>query len=252
MREPRKPLFPAGGNLRRGARPTGESRSIFATLSRGLSTARNSTNSRSSMARRLICGFAHIWGYPVGIIANNGILFSETCAEGRALYRTVLPAQDFAFVFPAEHHRLHGRPASTRTKGIARNGAKMVTAVVPGESAEVHGDHWRLFRRGRANHGMCGRAFFAAFSVDVAERAYFGNGRRTGGVDAGPRSGATVSKAEAAHGGADEEEGLQTADSRAIRVIRAIRTMRARVFGTTAFSTRRKHATCSVSVCRLR
>ncbi len=57
----------------------------------------------------LICGFAHIEGMPVGIIANNGILFSESRAEGRPLHRAVLPAQGAADL-PAEHHRLHGRP----------------------------------------------------------------------------------------------------------------------------------------------
>ena len=46
------------------------------------STARDSTSSRSSTATTLVCGFAHIWGYPVGIIANNGILFSESSLKG--------------------------------------------------------------------------------------------------------------------------------------------------------------------------
>ncbi len=56
----------------------------------------------------LVCGFAHIWGFPVGIIANNGILFSESSLKGGAFHRAVLPARHSAGV-PAEHHRLHGR-----------------------------------------------------------------------------------------------------------------------------------------------
>ena len=56
----------------------------------------------------LVCGFAHIHGHPVGILANNGILFSESALEGRALHRALRPAQDPAGV-PAEHQRLHGR-----------------------------------------------------------------------------------------------------------------------------------------------
>jgi 3-methylcrotonyl-CoA carboxylase beta subunit len=56
----------------------------------------------------LVCGFAHIEGMPVGIVANNGILFAER-QQGRALHRAVLPAQDPAGL-PAEHHRLHGGP----------------------------------------------------------------------------------------------------------------------------------------------
>ena len=67
----------------------------------------------------LVCGFAHIEGMPVGIIANNGILFSEIGAEGRALHRAVLPAQDAAGL-PAEHHRLHGRPQVRERRHRAR------------------------------------------------------------------------------------------------------------------------------------
>ena len=55
----------------------------------------------------LVCGFAHIYGYPVGIVANNGILFSESALERRALHRAVQPARHSAGL-PAEHHRLHG------------------------------------------------------------------------------------------------------------------------------------------------
>ena len=56
----------------------------------------------------LVTGFARIYGYPVGIVANNGILFGEVGAEGRALHRAVRAARHPARV-PAEHHRLHGR-----------------------------------------------------------------------------------------------------------------------------------------------
>ena len=56
----------------------------------------------------LVTGFARIFGMPVGIIANNGILFSEVGAEGGAFHRARLPAPDPAPVSP-EHRRLHGR-----------------------------------------------------------------------------------------------------------------------------------------------
>ena len=58
-------------------------------------------------APRWLCGFAHIHGYPVGILANNGVLFSESALS--AFHRTVRQASGAAGV-PAEHHRLHGRP----------------------------------------------------------------------------------------------------------------------------------------------
>ena len=56
----------------------------------------------------LVCGFARIWGMPVAILANNGILFSESALEGRPFHRARLPAAH-ALAVPAEHLRLHGR-----------------------------------------------------------------------------------------------------------------------------------------------
>ena len=56
----------------------------------------------------LVCGFARIEGYPVGILANNGVLFGAVGREGRALHRARLQAADSARL-PAEHHRVHGR-----------------------------------------------------------------------------------------------------------------------------------------------
>ena len=56
----------------------------------------------------LVCGFARIWGMPVAILANNGILFSRKRGEGRAFHRARLPAAH-ALAVPAEHFRLHGR-----------------------------------------------------------------------------------------------------------------------------------------------
>jgi len=131
----------------------------------------------------LVCGFARIWGYPVGIVANNGILFSES-AQGRALHRAVLPAQDSAGVF-AEHHRLHGGPqvrerrhrTQRRQDGDGRGN---------GAGAEVHGDHRRLVRRGQLRHVRTG--LFAALPVDVAERADLRDGRRAGRQRAGYRA----------------------------------------------------------------
>ena len=55
----------------------------------------------------LVTGFARIWGYPVGIVANNGILFSESAQKGGPFHRALRPARHPAAV-PAEHHRVHG------------------------------------------------------------------------------------------------------------------------------------------------
>jgi 3-methylcrotonyl-CoA carboxylase beta subunit len=108
-------------------------------------------------------------GMPVGIVANNGILFSRIGAEGRALHRAVLPARASRWcscrTSPASWWA-----ASTRTSGIAQHGAKMVTAVACAQRAQVHRDHRRQLRRRQLRHVR--PRLFAALPVDVAERAH--------------------------------------------------------------------------------
>ena len=67
----------------------------------------------------LVTGFARIDGYPVGILANNGVLFSESAQKGAHFVELCLPARHPARV-PAEHHRLHGRARSTRPAASRR------------------------------------------------------------------------------------------------------------------------------------
>ena len=67
----------------------------------------------------LVCGFARIWGYPVGIIANNGILFSESALKGAHFVELCCAARHPA-PLPAEHHRLHGRAGNTRPAASPR------------------------------------------------------------------------------------------------------------------------------------
>ena len=66
--------------------------------------------------------FARIYGYPVGIVANNGVLFSES-GLGRALHRTVLPAR-IPLVFPQNITNTASWSAEYENGGIARNGAR--------------------------------------------------------------------------------------------------------------------------------
>ena len=100
-------------------RSTCASRSTCARSSRASSTARASTSSSRSTARTLVTGWAHVHGYPVGILANNGILFSESSREGRAVHPALQPDRHAAPV-PAEHHRLHGRHAATSRAASSR------------------------------------------------------------------------------------------------------------------------------------
>jgi 3-methylcrotonyl-CoA carboxylase beta subunit len=107
----------------------------------------------------LVCGFAHIWGHPVGILANNGILFSESALKGAHFIELcnqrripLLFLQNIAgFMVGREYEH----------RGIAKDGAKMVTAVscstVPKLTVILGGSF------GAGNYGMCGRAYDPRF-----------------------------------------------------------------------------------------
>jgi 3-methylcrotonyl-CoA carboxylase beta subunit len=103
----------------------------------------------------LVCGFAHIWGYPVGIVANNGILFSESALKG-AHFIELCNQRGIPLVFL---QNITGFMVGKKyeTGGIAKDGAKMVTAVscaqVPKFTVITGGSF------GAGNYGMCGRAF---------------------------------------------------------------------------------------------
>ena len=107
----------------------------------------------------LVCGFAHIEGMPVGIIANNGILFSESALKG-AHFIELCCQRKIPLVFL---QNITGFMVGRKyeNEGIARNGAKMVTAVataaVPKFTVIIGGSF------GAGNYGMCGRAFSPRF-----------------------------------------------------------------------------------------
>jgi 3-methylcrotonyl-CoA carboxylase beta subunit len=107
----------------------------------------------------LVCGFAHIWGHPVGIIANNGILFSESALKG-AHFIELCCQRKIPLVFL---QNITGFMVGRKyeNEGIARNGAKMVTAVatakVPKFTVIIGGSF------GAGNYGMCGRAYSPRF-----------------------------------------------------------------------------------------
>jgi 3-methylcrotonyl-CoA carboxylase beta subunit len=107
----------------------------------------------------LITGFAHIEGMPVGIIANNGILFSESALKG-AHFIELCCQRKIPLVFL---QNITGFMVGRKyeNEGIARNGAKMVTAVataqVPKFTIIIGGSF------GAGNYGMCGRAYSPRF-----------------------------------------------------------------------------------------
>jgi len=107
----------------------------------------------------LVCGFAHIFGYPVGIVANNGILFSESALKG-AHFVELCCQRKIPLVFL---QNITGFMVGRKYEagGIAKDGAKLVHAVscaqVPKFTVLIGGSF------GAGNYGMCGRAFNPRF-----------------------------------------------------------------------------------------
>ncbi|MEZ0262544.1 MAG: carboxyl transferase domain-containing protein [Alphaproteobacteria bacterium] len=107
----------------------------------------------------LVCGFAHLFGYPVGIIANNGILFSESALKG-AHFVELCCQRKIPLVFL---QNITGFMVGRKYEagGIAKDGAKLVHAVscaqVPKFTVLIGGSF------GAGNYGMCGRAYNPRF-----------------------------------------------------------------------------------------
>jgi 3-methylcrotonyl-CoA carboxylase beta subunit len=107
----------------------------------------------------LVTGFAHIEGMPVGIVANNGVLFSESALKG-AHFIELCGQRKIPLVFL---QNITGFMVGRKyeSEGIAKHGAKMVTAVstvnVPKFTVIIGGSF------GAGNYGMCGRAYSPRF-----------------------------------------------------------------------------------------
>src|SRR5262249_40540348 len=107
----------------------------------------------------LVCGFAHLHGYPVGVVANNGILFSESALKG-AHFIELCSQRGIPLLFL---QNITGFMVGKKYEagGIAKDGAKMVTALasakVPKFTLIVGGSF------GAGNYGMCGRAYGPRF-----------------------------------------------------------------------------------------
>jgi acetyl-CoA carboxylase carboxyltransferase component len=114
---------------------------------------------KASYGATLVCGFARIMGYPVGIIANNGILFSESSLKG-AHFIEICARRKIPLVFL---QNITGFMVGQKYEheGIAKHGAKMVTAVagaeVPKFTVIIGGSF------GAGNYAMCGRAYSPRF-----------------------------------------------------------------------------------------
>ena len=107
----------------------------------------------------LVCGFAHIWGIPVAILANNGVLFSESALKGAHFIELACQRRiPLLFLQNVSGFMVGGKYEAA---GIAKDGAKLVTAVatasVPKVTVLIGGSF------GAGNYGMCGRAYSPRF-----------------------------------------------------------------------------------------
>jgi len=158
VREPREPLYPAQelyGIVPPDTRRPFDIREVIARLVDGS----DFEEFKARYGKTLVTGFAHLHGYPVGIVANNGILFSESALKG-AHFIELCNQRGIPLVFL---QNITGFMVGRKYEnaGIAKDGAKMVTAVacssVPKFTVVIGGSF------GAGNYAMCGRAYGARF-----------------------------------------------------------------------------------------
>ncbi len=158
LQPPREPLFPAEelyGIVPADVREPYDVRTLIARVVDGSEL----DEFKRLYGATLVTGFARIWGYPVGIVANNGILFGESAQKG-AHFIELCAQRGIPLVFL---QNITGFMVGRKYEsgGIAKDGAKMVTAVatanVPKFTVVVGGSF------GAGNYGMCGRAYSPRF-----------------------------------------------------------------------------------------
>ncbi|NND44648.1 MAG: methylcrotonoyl-CoA carboxylase [Xanthomonadales bacterium] len=154
LREPVEPLYPAEelyGVMPSDSRYPLKVREVIARLVDGSEFH----EFKARYGKTLVCGFAHLDGYPVGIVANNGILFSESALKGTHFIQ-LCNKRNIPLVFL---QNITGFMVGKQVEnaGIAKDGAKMVTAVatshVPKFTVIIGGSF------GAGNYAMCGRAY---------------------------------------------------------------------------------------------
>ncbi len=155
VEQPLYPMEDVYGIVSRDTRKPYDIREVIARLTDGS----RFHEFKSNYGTTLVCGFARIHGHAVGIVGNNGILFSESAQKG-AHFIELCGQRKIPLVFL---QNITGFMVGRKyeSEGIAKHGAKMVTAVstvaVPKFTVVVGGSF------GAGNYGMCGRAFSPRF-----------------------------------------------------------------------------------------
>lgn len=157
-REPKQPLYPTEdiyGIIPRDTRQPYDVREVIARIVDGSEF----DEFKQLYGTTLVCGFAHLHGYPVGIVANNGILFGESAEKG-AHFVELCSQRKIPLLFL---QNITGFMVGQQYEagGIAKHGAKMVHAVacsnVPKITVLIGGSF------GAGNYGMCGRSYDPRF-----------------------------------------------------------------------------------------
>ncbi|MBV8306631.1 MAG: methylcrotonoyl-CoA carboxylase, partial [Gammaproteobacteria bacterium] len=157
-RDPQAPRYPAEelyGVLPANLRKPYDVREVIARLVDGSEL----DEFKQLYGTTLVCGFAHLGGYPLGILANNGVLFSESALKGTHFIELCAREQIPLLFLRNITGFMVGRRAEAG--GIAKDGAKLVTAVacaaVPKITVIIGGSY------GAGNYAMCGRAYGPRF-----------------------------------------------------------------------------------------
>jgi 3-methylcrotonyl-CoA carboxylase beta subunit len=231
MRDPCEPLYPADemyGVIPADVRKPYDVRELVARIVDGSEL----DEFKQNYGTTLVTGFAHVHGYPVAILANNGILFSESSLK--ATHFIELAAQRGIPLLFLQNITGYMVGRKYEAGGIAKDGAKMVTAVataaVPKFTMIVGGSF------GAGNYGMCGRAYGPRFlwMWPNARISIMGASRRR---VCSPRCAATSNRATRKRNSSNRSANNTSG--------RDIRTTRARGFGTTVSSIRPTAAGCS-------
>jgi hypothetical protein len=206
---PVEPLYPAEelyGIVPQDTRYPYEVREIIARLVDGSEF----TEFKPLYGKTLVCGFARIHGYPVGILANNGILFSESALKGTHFIQ-LCNRRGVPLLFL--HHRLHGRP-QVRARGDREGRREDGQRRRHRHGPEADGGDRRFLRRRQLRHVRQGLR--RAVSLDLAECAHLRDGRRTGGQRPGDRAARRARGARRVMAGSRRGE-VPCRDSRPVR-----------------------------------
>jgi 3-methylcrotonyl-CoA carboxylase beta subunit len=158
VQPPQAPLFDAEGLygvIPADVRAPYDVREVIARIVDGSQL----TEFKSLYGTTLVCGFARIWGMPVAILANNGVLFSESALKGAHFIELACQRRiPLLFLQNISGCMVGGR---YEAEGIAKNGAKLVTAVATAQVPKITVLIGGSF--GAGNYGMCGRAYSPRF-----------------------------------------------------------------------------------------